>query len=353
MEEAGIDEASPCEVVIVGGGMVGATLACLLGEAGLKVEIIDARHAPLDLDAVGSGKPDKRVSAITPVTQRLLEGLDAWPRMRRVTPYDRMHVWDAEGTGELVFSSREAGLPLLGHIVENEVILAALEARLKELPTVHQTFGTRVVDLEYGPQGTLLTLEEGRQRSAPLVVAADGARSPLREMAGIGVSHRDTGQVAVVTSVRTANPHGGVARQVFLREGPLAFLPLTIDGNDRFCSIVWSTSPQEAQRLVDLTLEALGGELASAIEHRLGEVSVIDPASALPLIQRHARHYAVSGLVLVGDAAHSVHPLAGQGVNLGIGLQQNLMGASFSANYAFSQWNRFDNVNRISIRVGL
>lgn len=318
MEEASIDEVFPCEVVIVGGGMVGATLACLLGEAGLRLEIIDARRAPLDLDDVGGGTPDRRVSALTPVTQRLLEGLDVWPRMGRVTPYDRMHVWDAEGTGEVAFSYREAGLPLLGHIVENGVILAALEARLKELPTVLQTFGTRVVDLKYGPRGTLLTLEEGRQRSAPLVVAADGALSPLREMAGIGVSRRDTGQVAVVTSVCTSFSHGGVARQVFLRHGPLAFLPLTIDGDDRYCSIVWSTSPPEAQRLVDLPLEALGEELAGAIERRLGEVTVIDPPSALPLTQRHARHYAASGLVLVGDAAHSIHPLAGQGVNLGM-----------------------------------
>lgn len=313
-------EPAPFEVIIVGGGMVGTALACLLGRAGLEVALLDAREAPLERDAAGEGPPSMRVSALTPVSQQLLEGLGAWAWMasRRVSPYRFMQVWDGEGSGEVNFSAEQAGVPVLGHIVENDVTLAALEACLVELPSVRARFGARVAGLESGDDGRTVRLEDGSRLTAPLVVAADGARSPLREMAGIGVHARDTGQVAVVTTVRTRLAHGGVARQVFLPTGPLAFLPLHVEGGDRHCSIVWSTTPQEAERLVALPGEALGVELEGAIEHRLGEVTVTDRALAVPLTQRHAERYVLPGFALVGDAAHSIHPLAGQGVNLGL-----------------------------------
>ncbi|MBB3190114.1 UbiH/UbiF/VisC/COQ6 family ubiquinone biosynthesis hydroxylase [Halomonas cerina] len=312
--------ASRYEVIIVGGGMVGAVLACLLGREGLEVALVDARETPLSADAVGRGRPARRVSALTPVSQRLLEGLGAWEWMqaRRVTPYRFMRVWDGEGTGEVGFSADQAGLPVLGHIVENDVVLAALERRLAGLPAVTPWLGARVEGLETLAGGHEVALADGRRLVAPLVVAADGARSALRQLAGIEVAARDTGQVAVVTTVRTEHRHGGVARQVFLPTGPLAFLPLTVDGEDRYCSIVWSTSPEEAERLTAASAEALGEALATAVGQRLGEVEVIDTALAVPLVQRHARHYVQSGLALVGDAAHSIHPLAGQGVNLGL-----------------------------------
>ncbi|RTR05616.1 UbiH/UbiF/VisC/COQ6 family ubiquinone biosynthesis hydroxylase [Halomonas nitroreducens] len=308
------------EVIIVGGGMVGATLACLLGQAGVAVTLLDARQGPVDADAVGCGQPGLRVSALTPVSQRLLDGLGAWAwmRARRVTPYRQMQVWDGEGTGEVTFSADQAGLPVLGHIVENDVVVAALEARLAALPTVRRRFGARVTGLEATPRGREVVLEGGERLAAPLVVAADGARSPLRELAGIEVEAHDTGHAAVVTTVRTARPHGGVARQAFLADGPLAFLPLTLEDDAGYCSIVWSTSPEEAMRLTGLSAEALGQELETAIEGRLGAVTVIDQAQAVPLTQRHARRYVLPGLALVGDAAHSIHPLAGQGVNLGL-----------------------------------
>ncbi|WP_368733014.1 UbiH/UbiF/VisC/COQ6 family ubiquinone biosynthesis hydroxylase [Halomonas borealis] len=308
------------EAIIVGGGMVGATLACLLGEAGVAVTLLDARPAPLDAEAVGRGLPERRVSALTPVSQRLLEGLGAWEgmRARRVTPYRGMRVWDAEGTGEVAFSAEQAGLPVLGHIVENDVAVAALEARLANLPCVTRRFGARVVGLEERPAGRELVLAGGERLAAPLVVAADGARSPLRELAGIGVTSRETGHSAVVTTVRTAEPHGGVARQAFLADGPLAFLPLTVDGDAHYCSIVWSTTPAAAERLCGLPREALGEALTTAFAGRLGEVTAVDEAQAVPLTQRHAERYVLAGLALVGDAAHSIHPLAGQGVNLGL-----------------------------------
>lgn len=309
------------EVVIVGAGMVGAALACLLGEAGVEVALVDAREALLDPEAVGRGQPAMRVSALTPVSQRLLERLGAWEWMaaRRVSPYRHMQVWDAEGSGEVSFSADQAGVPILGHIVENDVTLAALERRLRVLPSVQLVLGGRVAGLEAAEgEARRVRLADGRCLAAPLVVAADGARSPLRELAGIETRERDTGHRAVVTTVRVARAHGEVARQAFLPTGPLAFLPLCLEGESHYCSIVWSTSPEEAERLQGLSPEALGQALAAAIDHRLGEVTVVERTVAFPLVQRHAERYVLPGLALVGDAAHSIHPLAGQGVNLGL-----------------------------------
>ncbi|MCG7599597.1 UbiH/UbiF/VisC/COQ6 family ubiquinone biosynthesis hydroxylase [Halomonas sp. McH1-25] len=307
------------EVIVVGGGLVGASLACLLGEAGVAVTVLDARPGPLDGEAVGRGQPAQRVSAVTPVSQRLLERLGVWPAMaaRRVTPYTGMQVWDAEGSGEISFDADQAGTDVLGHIVENDVMLAALESRLAELPSVSQIFGARLNGLQTTAVGRRLILTDGRHFCAPLVVAADGARSQLRELAGIDVASHETGHAALVTTVRTGRGHGGMARQVFLSGGPLAFLPLSVAGDDRYCSIVWSAPPADAARLCALPREALGRELAAAFEQRLGTVEPIDDAVHIPLTQRHAGHYVEPGLALVGDAAHSIHPLAGQGVNLG------------------------------------
>lgn len=311
------------EVIVVGGGMVGATLAALLGEAGVAVRVLDARPKPVGHEA-GHGQPALRVSAITEVSRRLFEHLGVWPDMlaRRVTPYTGMQVWDSQGSGEIRFAAEQAGVATLGHIVENDVILAALEARLVELPTVEQVFDARVVELHHEGHGQgevrRLVLDDQQEHVAPLVVAADGARSRLRELAGIEAKAHDTGHCAVVTTVHLERPHGGVARQVFLPDGPLAFLPLTVEGEAHYCSIVWSTSPEAAARLVTLEREDLARELKGAFEGRLGEVEVIDRAVSFPLAQRHASRYVSPGLALIGDAAHSIHPLAGQGVNLGL-----------------------------------
>ncbi|MCW4152033.1 UbiH/UbiF/VisC/COQ6 family ubiquinone biosynthesis hydroxylase [Halomonas sp. 18H] len=313
-------ETAESEVIIVGAGMVGATLACLLGQAGVDVTLMDAREGPVDAEAAGRGAADPRVSALTPVSQRLLEGLGIWQAMqqRRVTPYHHMQVWDAEGSGEIRFSADQAGLPVLGHIVENAVVLAALEARLAALPSVQRRFAARVAEFSREQATSVVTLADGSRLAAPLVVAADGARSPLRDMAGINTRAADTGQVAVVTTVQTERPHDGVARQAFLADGPLAFLPLTLDEHARHCSIVWSTSPDRAEHLTGLSSEALGTELRSGIDACLGQVDVVDSAVSFALTQRHAEQYTRPGLALVGDAAHSIHPLAGQGANLGL-----------------------------------
>lgn len=332
------------EAVIVGGGMVGTALCALLAQAGMRVALVEAQPAPLRLESAINEQPSPRVSALTPVSQRLLTHLGAWPAMQktRVTPYRGMHVWDAEGSGEITFSADEAGVAVLGHIVENTVTLAALNNHVINAPNVTRYFGVRVQALQRSSgqtskgasRGDWLVLDDGRQLHSPLIVAADGARSVLREMAGIDVACDDMQQEAVVTTVQCAKPHGGTARQAFIDGRPLAFLPLTVAGNEHYCSIVWSTTPEHSAELAALSPQALGEALGSAFDHRLGEVTVCDKAHRFPLVQRHAHHYVQPHFALIGDAAHSIHPLAGQGVNLG------LMDAAVLAEEVVLAWQR-------------
>ncbi|MCG7577255.1 MULTISPECIES: UbiH/UbiF/VisC/COQ6 family ubiquinone biosynthesis hydroxylase [unclassified Halomonas] len=326
----------PFDAVIVGAGMVGTALAGLLAEAGMQVALVEAKPSPLRLQDVADGVPAPRVSALTPVSQRLLTYLGAWPAMEaaRVTPYRYMEVWDAEGSGRIRFSADEAGTATLGHIVENEVTLAALNEQVAKQPTLTRLDGVRVEALQTTARGRWLVLDDGRQLQTPLLVAADGARSALRALAGIPVAEESMAQEAVVTTVRCTHPHGGTARQAFLGGRPLAFLPLTVNGDDRYCSIVWSTTPEHAQGLTEHSPEALGKALGEAFEHRLGEVVPVDRAYRFPLVQRHAQHYVQPNFALVGDAAHSLHPLAGQGVNLG------LMDAAVLAEEVVGAWRR-------------
>lgn len=332
------------EAIIVGGGMVGTALCALLAQAGMQVALVEAKPAPLSLEHATSQLPAPRVSALTPVSQRLLTHLGAWPAMQksRVTPYQGMQVWDAEGSGEIAFSADEAGVAVLGHIVENAVTLAALNSQVVDHPNVTPFFGARLQALQRAStptskpasSGDWLILDDGRQLHAPLIIAADGAHSVLREMAGIEVASDDMHQEAVVTTVMCAKSHGGAARQAFIDGRPLAFLPLTVEGNDHYCSIVWSTTPEHATELSELPRQALGEALERAFGHRLGEVTVCDKAHRFPLVQRHARHYVQPHFALVGDAAHSIHPLAGQGVNLG------LMDAAVLAEEVVHAWQR-------------
>ncbi|MDR5898943.1 UbiH/UbiF/VisC/COQ6 family ubiquinone biosynthesis hydroxylase [Halomonas vilamensis] len=324
------------DVVIVGGGMVGAALCALLANAGMHVALVEAQNTPLLPATLKLTQPTPRVSALTPVSQRLLTWLNAWPAMvsARVTPYHAMHVWDGEGSGEIRFSADEAGVLVLGHIVENDVTLAALNAQIAGHPKVSRINGARVEALQTTATGRWLELNNGRKLHAPLVVAADGARSALRALAEIEVSEDDMGQHAVVTTVRCETPHAGTARQVFLAGEPLAFLPLTVAGDDHYCSIVWSTTPDRAKALCELSADALGAALGNAFEHRLGQVEVRGSTHRFPLVQRHAREYVQPHLALVGDAAHSIHPLAGQGVNLG------LIDAAVLAEEVIQAWRR-------------
>jgi 2-octaprenylphenol hydroxylase len=316
------------DVIIVGAGVVGSALACALGGSDLKVAVIEGR--PLSSDWPEQNDTvdgfDCRVSALTLASQQFLQSLEVWPLLaeQRLSPYQHMHVWDAEGTGSIDFHADEIHQPALGHIVENNITMAALLQVLQQQPNVELFSGlklqsmTAVEALAAGNEHAI-TLADGRQLQAKLVVAADGGQSIVRQLAGFTLRQWDYGHQAIVCTVACEAGHQQTAWQRFLPAGPLAFLPLaTAAGGQQFCSIVWSTLPEYAERLMAMDDKAFALELQQAFESKLGEVQAVSRRFAFPLRQCHAADYIKPGLVLVGDAAHAIHPLAGQGVNLGL-----------------------------------
>ncbi len=306
------------DLIIVGAGMVGSALALALQHSGLQILLLDG--GPLSLKPFAQDAAfEPRVSALSAASQRILERLGAWDGIaaRRTSPYGEMQVWDGSGTGQVHFSAASVHAEVLGHIVENRVVQDGLldalyEADLGLLP------GARLEQLRRSGDDWLLTLSDGRELRAPLLIAADGANSAVRRLAGCATREWDYLHHAIVTSVRCSKPHQQTAWQRFTDDGPLAFLPLAkADDAEHWCSIVWSTTPAEATRLMALDDAAFCRELGKAFEWRLGEVLESDPRHSIPLRQRHAKRYVEPGLALIGDAAHTIHPLAGQGVNLG------------------------------------
>lgn len=321
-------EQTDYDVIIVGGGMVGSALGCALGEAGFKVCVLEAKEPQQDWPR---NEVDLRVSALSRASQRLLENLGVWEAMTtmRVSPYSDMHVWDATDPdshsqgpaqtggvtlrrGAIHFSAAEIGEPNLGHIVENRVTQLALWRRLGELPGVVRRCPARIADLTYGEEPGVV-LEDGVRLTARVVVGADGRTSQVRQLAGIAVQGWEYDQHAIVATITPERHHQFTAWQRFQPMGPLAFLPI----DDGRCSIVWSTSPHEAERLMALDDETFCQELTLASEQMLGEIRDVGPRGVFPLRLGHAQTYIRPGLALVGDAAHAIHPLAGQGVNLG------------------------------------
>ncbi len=326
------------DVVIVGGGMVGASLACALADSGLRLAVLDSQPfaAPGPAAASAQNGPsaepgfDPRVSAITPASQQFLTEIGAWDSIaaQRLSPYTDMHVWDGDGTGSIHFSAADIHADLLGHIIENSVILAALQQRLAGRDNITLLAPVSLTGLtppaSAAPEAPVqITLADGRCLSTRLLVAADGANSTVRELAGFQTREWDYQHHAIVTTVRTALAHRQTAIQRFMDAGVLAFLPLRanpVNGLDgqRYCSIVWSVLPEVAQELMALDDAAFARELQAAIENRLGRIESVDKRYSFPLRQRHAHSYVQHGIALIGDAAHTIHPLAGQGVNLGL-----------------------------------
>ena len=305
------------DLVIVGAGMVGSALALALADSGLSVVLLD--RGPLKPGAVESDLPfEPRVSALSLASQRILQRLGAWDGIlaRRVSPYQAMHVWDGSGTGAVHFDAASVHAEVLGHIVENRVVQDALLERLAEA-NVLLLPEARLELLRRSGDQWLVQLAGDRQIRAPLVVAADGATSAVRRLAGLETREWDYLHHAIVTSVRCAESHQRTAWQRFTDDGPLAFLPLDRGGDTNWCSIVWSCTPKQGERLMALDDAAFCQALGEAFEHRLGKVECSDTRLCIPLRQRHAKRYVEPGLALIGDAAHVIHPLAGQGVNLG------------------------------------
>lgn len=305
------------DLIIVGAGMVGSALALALQDQGLEILLVDG--SPLSVkpfDPEAAFEP--RVSALSVASQRILDRLGVWDGIaaRRACPYGEMQVWDGSGTGQIHFSAASVHAESLGHIVENRVVQDALLERLHD-STIGLLPGARLEQLRRSGDGWLLSLSDGRELRAPLIIAADGANSAVRRLAGCATREWDYLHHAIVTSVRCAKPHQATAWQRFTDDGPLAFLPLAGPAGEHWCSIVWSVTPTEAERLMALDDAGFRRALGFAFEHRLGDILQADPSLCIPLRQRHAKRYVEDGLALIGDAAHSIHPLAGQGVNLG------------------------------------
>jgi len=299
------------DVAIVGGGMVGLATAIGLANADLNVVVIDAGTT----QAV-SGEPKLRVSAINKASQQLLENLGAWQYLddSRVSPYQKMSVWDKDGLGKIEFDAHSISEAYLGSIIENDAISYALAKRASEISNITYIENQRLERLAFGEREAWLTLANGDNVSAAVVVAADGANSWVRQQCSIPLTFWDYGHHAIVATMRTELAHDATARQAFLPGGPLAMLPLY---DDNLCSIVWSVSPDQAEQLLALDDIEFGKALTAALDGRLGMCQVISERQSFPLRMRYARHFARHRLVLAGDAAHTIHPLAGQGVNLG------------------------------------
>ncbi len=301
------------DVVIIGGGMVGTTLACALGDSDLKVAVIEARPAEMEWaeDSIGM-----RCSAITAASQQIFTSLGAWDAMAamRVSPFREMQVWDGEGNGAVHFDSADIAQDKLGHIVENRVIQAALTRRIDDFDNVELLCPEMLEDQDTSSELVKLTLKERGEITTRLIVGADGANSRVRQHAGIETNGWSYNQSGLVTTIRTELPHQETAWQRFMPTGPLAFLPL----NNGCCSIVWSTTPAHADELLAMGDDAFMVALSHASEQRLGNVIEVGPRGAFPLKRQHAETYIGHHLALIGDAAHAIHPLAGQGVNLGL-----------------------------------
>ncbi|PZP59944.1 MAG: 2-octaprenyl-3-methyl-6-methoxy-1,4-benzoquinol hydroxylase [Pseudoxanthomonas spadix] len=299
------------DVIVVGGGVVGAACALGLARRGLDVVLVEGQ-APAPWSAQ---TPDLRVYAFAPDNAALLQRLGVWDAVRgaRAQPYRRMRVWDAAGGGELVFDADRLGRRELGWLIEHGLLADRLWAALPAAG-VQLRCPARVEAMEQDATGVRLTLDDGARLEARLAIAADGAASTLRQLAGLGTQGHDYGQQGVVGYIRSERPHEDTAWQRFLPTGPLAVLPCT-QGRS---SIVWTLPQAEAARVLALEEAAFSRELTLAFGGRLGELVVDSPRAAFPLRLQLAREYVEGRVLLLGDAAHAVHPLAGQGVNLGL-----------------------------------
>ena len=350
------------DLIVIGGGVVGTTAALAAARDGLRVALVEA-HPP---QAWREDEPDLRVFAIAPDALAMFEdlGVGASIRAARAHAYRRMRVWDAAGGGELVFDADRLGQPCLGRIIENRLLVDRLWAACQAEANVELHCPARLQGVEQDDSGVRAQLDDGRELSARLLLGTDGGASRVRSLCGIDTDVHDYRQRGLVAYVGTERPHEDTAWQRFLPTGPLAFLPFS-DGR---CSIVWSLPTDEAERLLAVDEARFRQELARGFDARLGEITSVSVRAAFPLRRQLAKAYVHGRVLLAGDAAHVVHPLAGQGVNLGLRdvaalrrlwREAGERGVAFDTPHRLARWERerrsdvtvsalgFETINRV------
>ncbi len=349
---------SEVEILVVGGGMVGATLACALGGAGVAVAVVDPQPAQVQTAAAFDG----RASAIATGSKQVLAAVGVWPEIAGdAEPIIDIRVSDGSSPLFLHYDNADLGAGPLGYIVENRVLRRTFFERLSGLAGVTLHEGRTVASLKRGPNNVVAVLDDGSTIRAALAIAADGRRSPTRVDAGIGVTEWRYRQTGIVCTVAHARPHDGVAQEHFLPSGPFAILPMTGDRS----SIVWTERADLAPAMMALDERDFTAELALRFGDYLGALHVVGPRFSYPLALSHADSYIARRLALAGDSAHAMHPIAGQGFNLGLrdvaALAEVVMDAarlgidigSTAVLERYERWRRFDNALMLAVTDGL
>ena len=331
------------DVVIAGGGITGLTLACAIKDSGLRIAVVDLHEPPaFEQDYA------LRVSAINRASIKVFNAVGAFQQMQRmrVSPFREMHVWDATGVGQIHFDCAELGLDSLGCIIENNVIQLALLDVVRQSDAVDWLCPAEIDSLDIASDAKRVRLADGNELTAALIVGADGRHSAVRKAMGLELVRKSYQQQAIVCTVVTEYDHQHTAWQCFLPTGPLAFLPLA-DGS---CSIVWSLDESQVEQKMALDDETFATALEQAFEYQLGAVNIVSARAVFPLGHGHVDQYVQQGMALIGDAAHNIHPLAGQGANLGIMDAACLAEVIVDALHAQRQWNALHTLRKYERR---
>ncbi|MBU2876896.1 FAD-dependent oxidoreductase [Aliiglaciecola lipolytica] len=344
------------DVAIIGAGIIGLTAALALQNTDLRVVVIDSEPADQPL----SQDPELRVSAINLASQNIFCNLGAWQGIceQRLQAYQHMQVWEQDSFAKIDFWASDIQQTHLGSIIENQAIRLGLMQQLKQVANVEIAASAKIANISIGQSESFISLENGNHVSSKLVVGADGANSLVRKVANLPLTFWDYDQIAIVATIETEFAHENVARQVFTPDGPLALLPLY---EKNLCSIVWSQRVEKAESLLKLDDRAFNHALSAASDTRLGQVKLVSKRASYPLKMRYCRKWVSDRIVLIGDAAHTIHPLAGQGANLGIAdaaalaevlveLQQQNKDIGLAKNLrSFERWRKSEALQMIAV----